>query len=168
MIPFLRAFTLLLAATAFGVTLGHVLERPAKSHYPDPFYAAVNSTLYGGYALVGALTMPAGIVASAALTYLLHRRQLPGRLPTLLATCFLAAALLLWAAIVQPVNATIVAAWRSAGPNPQSLTPDQLRSPPPQVVAAWSAHRHRWETGHSLAAASQFLALLLLISPTKT
>ena len=98
-------YFLVLLLAALGLTPGaaHVLELPAKLAYSPELYAAVTSSLYGLFGTLGAVIQLGALLAAAALCY--QSRQRTSFRLTLWGTLALGASLLLWAAIVAPVNA---------------------------------------------------------------
>jgi len=122
--------------TALGLTLGaaHALEMPPKMRYDAAMYAAVNSTLYLLFGTVGAVIQVGALIAAGVLSYLSRGR--PSFRLTLLGAFALLLSLVLWAALVAPVNAE----WATA-----------LRSAPDSAPAAYARLRPRWEYGHVAA-----------------
>ena len=98
-----RFLTLMLAG--LGLTLGaaHVLELPPKMAYEPALYAEVTSTLYRLFGSVGAVIQISSVVVAAILTWLV-RRQVSSTL-TLFGCLGLVLSLILWGALVTPVNA---------------------------------------------------------------
>ena len=62
-----RFITLLLAALALTMESAHVLELPQKMRYDAQMYAAVNTTLYRYFAMVGGVYQVGSIVAAAVI-----------------------------------------------------------------------------------------------------
>jgi hypothetical protein len=141
-----RFMTLLLAA--LGLTLGaaHVLELPPKMQYDAEMYAAVTSTLYRLFGSVGAVIQIGAILAAVTLTFLV--RGQPGFRLTLLGTLGLVLSLVLWGALVAPVNAEWLRVMESA---PESIPEAYLRLRP------------RWEYGHVAAFAAWLTGFGLLV-----
>src|SRR5918997_5459164 len=98
-----RFVTILLAA--LGLTLGaaHVLELPPKMNYDAEMYTAVTSTLYRLFGSVGAVIQSAAILAALVLAFVVRGR--PAFRLTLLGALGLVLSLVLWGALVAPVNA---------------------------------------------------------------
>jgi hypothetical protein len=142
-----RVITILLAA--LGLTLGaaHVLEMPAKMRYDPAMYAAVNSTLYLLFGTVGAAIQLSAVAAAGALAYISRGRR--GFRLTLIGTLSLLLSLLLWAALVAPVNAE----WAAA-----------LRSAPDSASAAYARLRPRWEYGHVAAFVAWLIGFVLIVA----
>jgi hypothetical protein len=132
-----RFITLLLAA--LGLILGgaHVLELPPKMAYDAELYAAVTSTLYGLFGSVGAVIQVGSILAAAVLSFLVRGR--PSFHLTLFGTLCLVLSLVLWFALVAPVNAE----WLRV-----------MESTPESVAATYERLRPRWEYGHVAAFAA--------------
>jgi hypothetical protein len=136
-----------LLCSALGLTMGaaHALELPQKLGYHPELYAAINTTLYRYFALVGGVLMIGSLLSASVLTYLVRRR--PVFRSTLAATGCLALSLALWFALVSPVNAEVAQA---------------LHSAPESVPALWKALRDRWEYGHVASFAAWLLGFVLL------
>jgi hypothetical protein len=118
------------------MTMGaaHVLELPPKMQYDAAMYAAVNSTLYRLYGIVGGAIQVAAIIAAIVLTVFVRGR--PAFWLTLLGAFGLVCSLGLWFALVQPVNAT----WLQV-----------LQTTPESAPEAYMRGRNRWEYGHVVA-----------------
>jgi hypothetical protein len=99
--------------------------------------------IYGAFGPVGMVLEPAAILSSVALAFLVRRRR--SFVPALVGAVALVAALLVWAAVVSPVNPH----WAAAGPG--------------TVPSDFTALRTRWEWGHAAHAALLFLAFLALV-----
>jgi hypothetical protein len=138
-----RLLGLILAACTFGLAFCHVVELPAKMTLSGPEYMTT-LRLYQLFGPVGSVTEPGAIVATIVLAFLV-RRQRRALALTVAAAVLLATALLVWFAVVNPVNAR----WAAAAPG--------------QVPADWMALRDRWEYGHAAHAAILFLGLVSLI-----
>ena len=59
-----RFITMMLAALALTMESAHVLEMPQKIQYDAQMYAAVNTTLYHYFAIVGGVYQIGSIVAA--------------------------------------------------------------------------------------------------------
>jgi len=70
-----RCITIVLAALALTMESAHVLELPQKMQYDAQMYAAVNTTLYRYFAIVGGVYQVGSIVMAAVLTLLVRKRQ---------------------------------------------------------------------------------------------
>ena len=125
--------TLVLAALALGTTWAHVLELPQKLRLDPAAYAAVNGALYRWFALAGAPVSLAAIACAAALAWT-TRRDPHARRWTVAGAVLLALWLASWVLLVQPVNAQVA---------------DALRTAPAGVPALWQELRGRWEGGHA-------------------
>ena len=127
-----RFLTLLVAALSLTMESAHVLELPQKLAYDAATYAAVNATLYRYFAIVGGVYQVGAIVLAATLAFLVRARG--SSFPwTLAGAVALAAAFVVWLAVVAPVNGTVAEA---------------LRTDPASVPQLWAALRTRWEGGH--------------------
>src|SRR5690606_10056562 len=110
-------------------------------------YATVTSTLYRMFAPAGAILQIGTIVASVVLAFLL-RRHAAFRMALCAAAAFIVS-LVLWAAIVAPVNA----AWLHA-----------LQSVPGSVPDAYARLRRRWAYGHVAACGAWLIGYVALLS----
>lgn len=138
-VPFVSvAFSALILGGAFC----HVLEMPVKMAMAGADYMIVQQ-IYGGFGPVGAVLEPGAILSAAALAFLLRGRR--SFIPALTGAIALAVALLVWVAVVSPVNPQ----WAAAG----------TTSVPPNFESL----RARWEWGHAIHAGLLFLAFLSLV-----
>jgi hypothetical protein len=96
-------------------------------------YAAVNTTLYRYFAIVGGPYQIGAIVSAIVLTVLVRRQPAIFRW-TLAGTLLLIAAFVSWLILVLPVNREVAAA---------------LEVSPPAVPALWVQLHDRWEYGHA-------------------
>src|SRR5919198_6053446 len=101
-----RFITMVLAALALTMESAHVLELPQKMQYDAPMYAAVNTTLYRYFAIVGGVYQVGSIVAAAVLVFLVRKRW-PSVGWTLAGALCLLLAFGLWLAVVAPVNGEV-------------------------------------------------------------
>jgi hypothetical protein len=146
MLQLCRFLTLLLGALGLALGTAHVLELPPKMAYDAQLYAAVTSTLYRLFGSVGALFQIGAVLAAATLVWLVRRR---GSFRLVLAGCLaLVLSLLLWGALVAPVNATWLRTMESA---------------PASVPAVYAQLRGRWEYGHVAAFAAWLVGYCLLV-----
>lgn len=130
---FWRFLTIVLAALALTMTSAHVLELPPKMAYGAEMYAAINTTLYRYFAIVGGSYQLRAIVSAIVLTILVRRQ--PGIFGwTLAGTLLLIAAFVSWLILVLPVNREVAAA---------------LQASPSTVPSLWMELRERWEYGHA-------------------
>jgi predicted small integral membrane protein len=141
-----RFITLLLAALGLVMGGAHVLELPPKMQYDAEMYAAVTSTLYRYFGLVGGPLQIASVFAALVLSYLVRGRS-SFRL-TLFGTLGLALSLALWFSLVAPVNAE----WLRV-----------IESAPNSVPTAYQQLRPRWEYGHVAAFIAWFFGFSLLL-----
>jgi len=142
-----RFATLLFAALSLTMESAHVLELPQKLQYDAVMYAAVNTSLYRGFAIVGGIYQVGSIILAFVLTVLVRRRR-PSFGWTLAGALLLAAAFAVWLTIVQPVNARVV---------------DAIRSDPASVPALWMQLRLRWEGGHAAGFVIQLVGFACLL-----
>jgi hypothetical protein len=132
MLTFWRFITIVLSALALTMTSAHVLELPQKLTYSAEMYAAVNTTLYRYFAIIGGPYQIGSMVSAIVLTILVHR-SVTFRW-ALVGTLLLIAAFVSWLILVLPVNREVAAAVAAS----------------PQVVPSrWLQLRDRWEYGHA-------------------
>jgi hypothetical protein len=142
-----RFVTLVLAALALTMESAHVLELPQKMQYDAQLYAAVNTTLYRYFAIVGGVYQVGSILVAALLALLVRRRQ-PSFAWTLGGALCLLLAFGIWLAAVAPVNREVAEAWRTA---------------PESVPVVWMRLRNRWEYGHVAGFVLQLVGLGALV-----
>jgi hypothetical protein len=130
----LQIAALSLAALGLAPGASHLMQLPVKMGYPAEMYAAVTSSLYAWYGLVGGLLQMGALVAVTLLA--IRARRLPAGALAAASAGALLASLLLWGFVVGPVNA----AWS-----------DAVNLGPTSFVAAYDEMRGRWEYGHLAA-----------------
>jgi hypothetical protein len=113
--------------------------------FSPELYAAVNSKMYRYFELAGAALTVGGIVASAVLMWMVRGR--PSLPLTTAGTLCLAVSLILWLALILPVNSHIA---------------ELMRLSPDTVPDVWMRLRHRWEYGHVLVFLSWLLGYCFL------
>lgn len=143
----LRFCTLLLAALALTMESAHLLELPQKMSYNAQMYAAVNSTLYRYFAIVGGFYEVGSIILAFALAYAVRRRPVVSTL-TWLGAAFLGLSFLAWLTVVQQVNSEVAQGMERA---------------PDLVPSLWMSLRNRWEYGHVLGFILNLAGLAALI-----
>lgn len=138
----------MLAALTLGLSFCHLMQLPSRFGWDQ--YLWVGSTVQGGpYAMfgsVGAVIFVVTVIALALLAYFTREHRRPGFGLALSAALLFALALVLWWVLVYPVNVEL-AKWVN-GPVP----PD------------WTDYRARWEWGHAIIAAVEFLGFAALIA----
>jgi hypothetical protein len=142
-----RFLTLLLTALALTMESAHVLELPQKMWYDAQLYAAVNTTLYHYFAIIGGVYQVGSIVAAAVLVSLVRQRR-PSFGWTLAGALSLLLAFGVWLTVVAPVNGGGGAA---------------LQGAPATVPAVWMRLRTRWEYGHAAGFIVQLVGLGALV-----
>ena len=142
-----RCITIVLAALALTMESAHMLELPQKMQYDAQMYAAVNTTLYRYFAIVGGVYQVSSIVMAAVLTFLVRKRR-PSFGWTLTGACGLLLAFGIWLAVVAPVN---------------SQVSEALRSAPESVPTVWIRLCHQWEYGHVAGFIVQLVGLCALV-----
>jgi hypothetical protein len=148
LVRYWRFFTLLLTALALTMTSAHVLELPQKLAYGPALYAAVNTTMYRYFALVGGVYTVGSLVAVLVLAVLVRHRSDALRW-TAAGLLGLSLALVSWLALVEPVNREVAAA---------------LIAAPESVPALWQSLRERWEFGHATGFVLQLLGFAALLA----
>lgn len=141
-----RFITLLLAALGLTVGAAHALELPPKMRYDAEMYTAVTSTLYRPFGSVGAIIQIGAMLAAVVLMFMV--RGSPAFRLTLLGALGLVFSLVLWGALVAPVNAEWLRVMESA---------------PESVAEAYLRLRPRWEYGHVAAFAAWLVGFGLLV-----
>jgi hypothetical protein len=142
-----RFLALVLTALALTMTSAHVLELPQKMQYDASLYAAVNTTLYRYFAIIGGVYSMSSIVATGVLAVIVRKRPSSFRW-TLAAALALVLWFASWLAIVVPVNTRVAAA---------------LGSAPDTVPALWMQLRGRWEYGHLTGFILQLVGFCALV-----
>jgi hypothetical protein len=142
-----RFITLVLGALALTMESAHVLEMPQKMMYAAEMYAAVNTTLYRYFAIVGGAYQVGSIVAAAVLVFLVRDRR-PSFGWTLAGAVCLALAFAVWLAVVAPVNAEAAATYQTE--------PDAL-------PVLWMRLQKRWEYGHTAGFVLQLVGFSALV-----
>jgi hypothetical protein len=142
-----RFATLLLAALSLTMESAHVLELPQKLQYDAAMYAAVNTTLYRAFAIVGGIYQLGSIILALVLTVLVRARGSSFRW-TLAGALLLAAAFVVWLTVVQPVNARVF---------------DAIHTAPASVPMLWMRLRLRWEGGHAAGFVLQLVGFACLL-----
>jgi hypothetical protein len=142
-----RFATLLLSALSLTMESAHVLELPQKLQYDAGMYAAVNTTLYRGFAIVGGVYQVGSIILAFVLAALVRKRR-PSFGWTLAGALLLATAFIVWLTVVQPVNAQVS---------------DAIRDAPASVPALWMRLQLRWEGGHAAGFVLQLVGFACLL-----
>jgi hypothetical protein len=141
-----RFMAVLLAALGLSFGAAHVLEMGPKMRYDAELYMAVTSTLYRLFGLVGSVVQLAAIVVAMVLAFRLRGRE--SFLPCMLGALALVFSLVLWAALVAPVNAE----WARA-----------LAAGRAEAIDAYGRLRERWEYGHVVAFLAWLVGFCLLL-----
>lgn len=124
MVRILRFGSLFLATLVFAPVYAHLLELPGRRVMDGPTWLGVQHTLYGGYAISGAIFEPTALVVFLATAYALRHHRARMGLHLLAASC-VAGMLLVFALGNNPINQHF-AAW-----TPGTLPPD------------WTSYRDR-------------------------
>ncbi len=148
-VKFIRFAAIVLLALVMGLAFAHVLEQPAKMQYDAVLYLTLQKSLYAqwGPPHIGGLLEPLAIAAAGLLAFFARKdkREFCFALGAL--TGLLLAFPLVFFWLVAPANAGFAAA---------SLA---------TIPRNWMELRSRWELGHAIRFALQFVALVLLLLP---
>jgi hypothetical protein len=147
MLGFWRWLTIVLSALALTMTSAHVLELPQKMNYSAEMYAAVNTTLYRYFAIIGGPYQIASIVSAVVLTIQVRGRSAIFRW-SFVGTVLLLLAFVSWLILVLPVNQEVAAA---------------LDASPESVPSLWLRLRNRWEYGHATGFALHLAGFCALV-----
>jgi hypothetical protein len=138
-----RFLAVVLSGLALSLVAAHALEMPAKLRLAPTEYLTVQQ-LYAAFPALESIVEPAAVACAIVLAFLARRGH--AIRPALAGALCLVAALLIWVAIVNPVNAQ----WQMAG-----SVPDNFES-----------LRMRWEWGQAARAAlvlAGFIALVIAV-----
>jgi hypothetical protein len=140
----LRFLNLLLVALTLGMTFCHALEYPGKRGLDGADWLMVQHHVYVAFGVIGAVIEVTAIATTWIVLWQLRGWRL-SRVLTLAAALCGSAALAVWFAYVDPVNAALKA-W----------TPDTLPTD-------WTSYRDQWEAGHAVGAVLFGLAFSALV-----
>ncbi len=140
-----RSIAIIATALALTMTSAHVLEMPRKLTLAPELYAAINSSLYRYFAIVGGIYTIGAILAVGSLAWRV-RGQRSARW-TLIAATAVAASFVSWLVLVLPVNREVAHAGSA-------------------VVDTWTALRSRWEYGHAVGFGLMLAGLCTLVVGT--
>ena len=141
-----RLLVLVLPALGLGPGAAHVLELPAKMAYSPVLYAAVTSSLYALFGTVGAAIQIGAVLAAGIFAW--RTRHRPEFRLALFGALALAISLVIWGAIVAPVNSE----WSRV-----------IQDASEPVADAYARLRQRWEYGHVAAFAAWLVGYCLLV-----
>jgi hypothetical protein len=143
-----RFVAVILAALTLALGFCHLMQLPSRMGWDQ--YLWVGSTVQGGlYAMfgsVGAVVFVATVIALGLLAYFTREHGRPGFGLALAAALLFGLALVLWWALVYPVNVEL-AKWVN-GP----------------VPADWTVYRDRWEWGHAIIALVELSGFAALVA----
>jgi hypothetical protein len=143
-----RFVAMLLAALTLGLGFCHLMQLPSRLGWDQ--YLWVGSTVQGGlyaaFGSVGAVIFVATVIALALHAYFTREHGRPGSRLALIAALLFALALVLWWALIYPVNVEL-AKWVN-GPVPSD----------------WTSYRARWEWGHAVIALTELIGFASLIA----
>jgi hypothetical protein len=140
-----RFINLFLVALTLGMSFCHALELPGKRGLDGADWLLVQHHLYVAFGVIGAVIEVTAIAATWIVLWQLPNWNL-SRVLTLAAALCGSAALAIWFAYVDPVNAAL-RAW-----TPETLPGD------------WTRYRDRWEAGHAAGAVLFALAFSALVA----
>jgi hypothetical protein len=149
--PILHFVTLMLVALGMTMGAAHALELLPKMRYDPALYAAVTSSLYRYFGVIGGPIQIAAVLAATALVF--RMRSDPSFPLKFAGALALVISVALWFALVQPVNLE----WAEA-----------TRAGPLMMIDAYAELRSRWEYGHLAAFAAWFCGAALLFYATVT
>jgi hypothetical protein len=142
-----RFIALMLAAVTLGMGIGHLMQLPSRLGWDQ--YVWVGSTVQGGlsalFGMAGAVLAIVTVVVLGLLAYFVREHRRPGFRLLLTAALLFALALVLWWALVYPVNVEL-AKWVE-GP----------------VPADWTAYRARWAWGHAIVSLVELAGFAALV-----
>src|SRR5262245_44758196 len=141
------AVALTLAALGLAPGAAHLPELPVKLNYSPELYAQVTSTLYAWYGIAGGAVQVAAALTGVILA--IRVRHSPSAGLAVASAATLVVSLVLWGALVAPVNS----AWAEVG-----------RANPAEFVSAYARLRARWEFGHVAAFIAWFTGWLGLVA----
>lgn len=139
-----RLMTLILAALSMGMAFCHTLELPAKMQYDAALWTTINQSLYQQFGSLPGIFCEVGAVLTAIGLTVLVRKRRPAFYWTLIGAALLALSLIVWFALVAPMNAEF-AQW----------TVDS-------IPANWMQVRNQWEYTHAGRFVLQLLGLCTL------
>jgi hypothetical protein len=139
-----RFVAILLSALAMGMKLAHALELPPKLAMPADLYLAVQTSLYGVFAIVGPI-FEVGALLCVSITAFLVRRT-PAFRCTLASVAAICVSLAVWLLFVLPANGHINQ-WAAT----QVIPPD------------WMRWRAQWQYGQAASFALHLLGFSALV-----
>lgn len=142
-----RFVAVMLAALTLGLSFCHLMQLPSRMGWDQYLWvgSTVQDGLYAMFGSVGAVIDVAAVIALALLAYFVREHGRPGFAFALAAALLFALGLVLWWALVYPVNVEL-ATWVN-GP----------------VPADWTDYRARWEWGHAIIAGVELIGFAALI-----
>jgi hypothetical protein len=144
LLKIIRFLNLLLVALTLGMTFCHALEYPGKRSLDGQDWLTVQHHVYVAFGVIGAVIEVTAIATTWVVLWQLRGWKL-SRVLTLAAALCGSAALAVWFAYVDPVNAALKA-W-----TPETLPTD------------WTSYRDQWEAGHAVGAVLFGLAFSALV-----
>jgi hypothetical protein len=146
--------SLILTALTLAPLYAHILEWPGKMALSGADWLEVQHTLYGGYAISGAVTETLGLLSTLLLALLVRHRRGHVVLALIAALCYVSM-LAVFALGNNPINAQI-ASWTAS-----------------TLPANWGQVRDTWQSFHALSAGlaavafGTLLAMVALGVPTE-
>jgi hypothetical protein len=145
LLKIIRFLNLLLVALTLGMTFCHALEYPGKRSLDGQDWLTVQHHVYVAFGVIGAVIEVTAIATTWVVLWQLRGWKL-SRVLTLAAALCGSAALAVWFAYVDPVNAALTV-W-----TPQTLPSN------------WTSYRDQWEAGHAASAILFALAFSALVA----
>ena len=141
--------SLTIMALSLGLSFAHLLEAPPRiANWPPELWREA-TVFHGQFLLFGILGGPielGSVLLGFTVTLLVGRKEPRAFKPALAGSMLYLGGLMIWAAVVAPVNAEL-ASWKP-GPLPEDF----------------DAVRLRWETGHIVIACVKLLGFASMVS----
>lgn len=137
--------SLILTALTLAPLYAHILEWPGKMALSGADWLELQHTLYGGYAISGAVTEMLGLLSTLLLAFVVRHRRGHFVLALIAALCYLGM-LVVFALGNNPIN-TQIASWTGS-----------------TLPANWSQIRDAWQSFHALSAGLAAVALGALLA----
>lgn len=162
MLELLQVLTVLLVATAMGLSLAHALEMPGKFRLDRQAYVAIQQVYYPGFTIGGGIGEFGGIIATAALVLALPFGQPPFWLALGALLLLLAMHAVYWL-FTHPTNRFWLQTVELGRAGREFFSADPLRQAQDlDEPRQWQAMRDQWEYSHVARAVLAGLSLTLL------
>jgi len=146
LITAIRAVSLGTTTLILGMLFAHLLELPPKRELAYGSYLVVQQNLYRDWGPAASVLEPLALLSTGLLAFLLWRARRPGTAAVVVAALGQLIALVLFFAVVNPVN-TKQAGWTAAVP-----------------PADWQHVRDLWEYGHAVRGLLYAVAFALILA----